>query len=123
MSVVGRSLKLKGGTILTSVVSFSSFLRCDMSNTVAAMALVHAFTTSQSVDAHVILFHCIFKIVAAHTGTPVHFFHIHGMGIESVIADRHWGQALGRFLFLSLEDIYLRSDNSIGLGRFCVELC
>ena len=87
--MVGRSLKFKAGTIFTSIVSFSSFFRCDISNTVAAMVLVHAFTMSQSADAHVILFCCIFEIVAADTGTPVHFFHVHGMGIESVIVDGH----------------------------------
>ena len=77
---------------------------------------------SQSADAHVILFHRIFEIAEVDTGVPVQFSHIHGIGIESVIADGHRGQALGRFLFFAIK--YL--DETIlfsGLGKFCIELC
>ena len=66
---------------------------------VTAMVLARAFTTSQSADAHVILFRRIFGIAEQDTGVPVKFFHIHGTGIESVIADGHRGQALGIFFF------------------------
>ena len=90
-----------------------------MSNLVAAMTLARAFTTLQSADAHVILFRRIFEIAVMDAGTPVQFLHIHGMGIESVIADGHRGQALGRFLFF---DTHVRSDRPTGLGKFCVEL-
>ncbi|KAF8833796.1 hypothetical protein BDN67DRAFT_998876 [Paxillus ammoniavirescens] len=62
-----------------------------------------AFTTSQTAKAHLILFQQIFKIAYADTGIPVRFRHIHGDGIESVVADSHKGQGLG-------------------LGMFCVEL-
>ncbi|KAN0086061.1 hypothetical protein V8E55_007195 [Tylopilus felleus] len=62
-----------------------------------------ALTTSQSADAHIILFCHIFSIVKQDTGVPVEFLHIHGMGIKSVV-DGHCGQALG-------------------LGKFCVEIC
>ena len=61
------------------------------------MVLAHVFTTSQSADTHIILFRCIFSIAEQDTGVPVKFFHIHGMGIESIIADGHHGQALGVF--------------------------
>jgi len=61
-----------------------------------AMVLARAFTTSQSADAHVILFHRICSVAEQDTGVPVKFLHIHGMGIESIIADGHRGQALGK---------------------------
>ncbi|KIK73098.1 hypothetical protein PAXRUDRAFT_21232 [Paxillus rubicundulus Ve08.2h10] len=54
----------------------------------------HVFTTSQSAQAHLILFHHIFQIAAKDTGNFIKFCHIHGSGIESVIADGHQGQAL-----------------------------
>ncbi|KAF8122014.1 hypothetical protein EV363DRAFT_1405257 [Boletus edulis] len=69
-----------------------------------SMVLARAFTTSQSADAHVFLLRRIFSIAEQDTGVPVTFFHIHGTGIESVVADGHHGQALG-------------------LGKFCIELC
>ncbi|KAG1727710.1 hypothetical protein EDB19DRAFT_1857471 [Suillus lakei] len=62
-----------------------------------------AFTTSQSAEAHVILFRRIFEIAMSDTGLPVTFYHIHGCGIESIVADGHRGQGLG-------------------LGMYCVEL-
>ncbi|KAL4064574.1 hypothetical protein J3A83DRAFT_4167974 [Scleroderma citrinum] len=62
------------------------------------------FTTSQSAEAHHILFRCIFEIAQQDTNLPVKFHHIHKCGIEAVIADGHKGQGLG-------------------LGRYCVELC
>ncbi|KAL4073507.1 hypothetical protein J3A83DRAFT_4399834 [Scleroderma citrinum] len=63
-----------------------------------------AFTTSQSAEAHHILFRHIFEIAQQDTNLSVKFHHIHGCGIKAVIADGHKGQGLG-------------------LGRYCVELC
>ncbi|KAF9231054.1 hypothetical protein BU15DRAFT_29339, partial [Melanogaster broomeanus] len=63
-----------------------------------------AFITSQSADAHFILFRRIFEIAEADTGTAITFHHIDGVGFESVVADGHKGQGLG-------------------LGMFCVHLC
>ncbi|KAL4069992.1 hypothetical protein V8B97DRAFT_1872105, partial [Scleroderma yunnanense] len=63
-----------------------------------------AFTTSQSAEAHHILFRCIFKIAQQDTNLLVKFCHIHKCGIEAMIANGHKGQGLG-------------------LGRYCVELC
>ncbi|KAK7005533.1 hypothetical protein R3P38DRAFT_3326482 [Favolaschia claudopus] len=54
-----------------------------------------AFTTSQSAQAHLILFTRIFEIAAADTGIPCRFRHIHGEGFELLITDSHKGQALG----------------------------
>ncbi|KAF9232988.1 hypothetical protein BU15DRAFT_66970 [Melanogaster broomeanus] len=61
------------------------------------------FTTSQTAKAHLILFQRIFEIATADTGIQVRFRHIHGDGIESVVADSHKGQGLG-------------------LGMFCIEI-
>lgn len=55
-----------------------------------------AFTTSQSAEAHHILFWHIFTIAQQDTNLLVQFHHIHGCGIEAVIADGHKGQGLGR---------------------------
>ncbi|KIJ08971.1 hypothetical protein PAXINDRAFT_88132, partial [Paxillus involutus ATCC 200175] len=63
-----------------------------------------AFTTSQSADAHFILFRRIFEIAEEDTGVTVTFHHMNHMGFESVVADGHKGQGLG-------------------LGMFCVYLC
>jgi hypothetical protein len=45
--------------------------------------------------AHLILFTRIFDIAQADTGLPVQFYHIHGKGFRTWIADAHKGQALG----------------------------
>ncbi|KAJ7300482.1 hypothetical protein DFH08DRAFT_970245 [Mycena albidolilacea] len=58
-----------------------------------------AFTTSQSAEAHLILFTRIFEIAHADTGIPCRFRHIHGEGFEIWITDAHKGQALGRYLW------------------------
>ena len=68
------------------------------------MVLAHAFTTSQSADAHVILFRRIWSIAEQDTGVPVTFHHIHSVGIKSIVTDGHRGQALGIFTLQS----YLR---------------
>ncbi|KAJ6554288.1 hypothetical protein B0H19DRAFT_1029451 [Mycena capillaripes] len=58
-----------------------------------------AFTTSQSAQAHVILFTRIFEIAHGDTGIPCRFRHIHGEGFELWITDSHKGQALGAGMF------------------------
>ncbi|KAJ7493180.1 hypothetical protein B0H11DRAFT_2277283 [Mycena galericulata] len=58
-----------------------------------------AFTTSQSAQAHLILFTRIFEIASSDTGIPVQFRHIHGAGMELWIADGHKGQGLGAGMF------------------------
>ncbi|KAK7001956.1 hypothetical protein R3P38DRAFT_3326837 [Favolaschia claudopus] len=58
-----------------------------------------AFTTSQSAQAHFILFTRIFEIAALDTGVPVRFRHIHGDGMEMWIADAHKGEGLGAGMF------------------------
>jgi hypothetical protein len=59
------------------------------------MVSVRAFTTSQSAEAHFILFRRIFEITTHDTGIPVRFQHIHGEGFRVWIQDAHKGQALG----------------------------
>ncbi|KAF8576274.1 hypothetical protein K439DRAFT_1367727 [Ramaria rubella] len=63
-----------------------------------------AFTTSQSAEAHRILFNRIFAIVHEDTGKTVQFRNIHSVGFDTFMADRHLGQALG-------------------LGLCCKEIC
>ncbi|KAF8581006.1 hypothetical protein K439DRAFT_1619372 [Ramaria rubella] len=63
-----------------------------------------AFTTSQSAEAHRILFNCIFAIVHEDTSQTVQSQHIHGVAFDTFMADRHIGQALG-------------------LGLCCKEIC
>ncbi|KAJ7649214.1 hypothetical protein B0H17DRAFT_1270949 [Mycena rosella] len=58
-----------------------------------------AFTTSQSAQAHLILFTRIFEIAYGDTGIPCRFRHIHGEGFEIWITDAHKGQALGAGMF------------------------
>ncbi|KAJ7860303.1 hypothetical protein B0H13DRAFT_2569623 [Mycena leptocephala] len=53
-----------------------------------------AFTTSQSAEAHLILFTRIFEIAFEDTGVSCRFRHIHGEGFELWITDAHKGQAL-----------------------------
>ncbi|KAJ7728102.1 hypothetical protein B0H16DRAFT_1331143 [Mycena metata] len=70
-----------------------------------------AFTTSQSAQAHLILFTRIFEIAHADTGVPCRFRHIHGEGYELWITDSHKGQALGAGMFCQklsadLGDVY-----------------
>lgn len=64
-------------------------------DTLIAVVAARAFITSQSAHAHLILFRRIFEIARTDLGMPVTFFHIGGVGIETVIADGHRGQALG----------------------------
>ncbi|KIJ42824.1 hypothetical protein M422DRAFT_253914 [Sphaerobolus stellatus SS14] len=59
-----------------------------------SVVVCRAFTSSQSAEAHRILFQRIFEIVEADTGQQVQFRHIHGSGWDTVIGDEHRGQAL-----------------------------
>ncbi|KAF8582842.1 hypothetical protein K439DRAFT_1350218 [Ramaria rubella] len=68
-----------------------------------SIVVAHAFTTSQSAEAHRILFNRIFAIVHEDTGKTVQFRHIHSVGFDTFMADRHLGQALG--LGLCCEEI------------------
>ncbi|KIJ28725.1 hypothetical protein M422DRAFT_269933 [Sphaerobolus stellatus SS14] len=69
----------------------------------ARFVVCRAFTSSQSADAHRILFRRIFEIVEADTGQQVQFRHIHGNGWDTVIGDEHRGKALD--LGLRLQEI------------------
>ncbi|KJA22509.1 hypothetical protein HYPSUDRAFT_215715 [Hypholoma sublateritium FD-334 SS-4] len=66
--------------------------------------LTRAFTTSQSAQAHFILFTRIFHFASVDTNLAPCFRHIHGHGFSVWMADAHKGQALG-------------------LGMFCQSLC
>ncbi|KIJ27755.1 hypothetical protein M422DRAFT_271044 [Sphaerobolus stellatus SS14] len=81
-------------------------LRAKMPETTRCKAIVvaRAFITSQSAEAHKILFTRIFSIMEQDTGQPPRFRYIHGTGYEIFMAGGHKGQALG-------------------LGMFCQELC
>ncbi|KAF8573740.1 hypothetical protein K439DRAFT_1624842 [Ramaria rubella] len=68
-----------------------------------SIVVARAFTTSQSPEAHHILFNRIFAIVHEDTGQTVQFRHIHGVGFDTFMADGHIGQALG--LGLCCEEI------------------
>ncbi|KAF8589348.1 hypothetical protein K439DRAFT_1612787 [Ramaria rubella] len=68
-----------------------------------SIVVARAFTTSQSAEAHRILFNRIFAIVHEDTGKTVQFRHIHGVGFNTFMADGHLGQALG--LGLCCEEI------------------
>ncbi|TFK44080.1 hypothetical protein BDQ12DRAFT_594008, partial [Crucibulum laeve] len=58
-----------------------------------------SFMTSQSAQAHLILFTRIFDFAHSETGIPIQFCHIHGARFNIWIADAHKGQALGVGLF------------------------
>ena len=73
----------------------------------------HAFTTSQTVQAHLIIFQWIFDITKADTGLNIHFRHIHRDGIESVIADSHKGQGLGMHRVYFVFDALLTDTNKV----------
>lgn len=66
---------------------------------------MRAFTTSQSAQAHFILFKKIFEIATLDTGIPVRFQYIHGFGFLVWIADAHKGQALGELV--TVHDFYI----------------
>jgi hypothetical protein len=52
--------------------------------------------TLQSAATHLYMFQHLFAIVEKDCGIPVHFRHIHRDGFETVVADAHKGQALGK---------------------------
>ncbi|KAG8988603.1 hypothetical protein FRB90_002658, partial [Tulasnella sp. 427] len=65
-----------------------------------SISYCRVFMTSESAEAHRLLFHQISRIVTQDTGTPLQFAYIHGQGIEVITADEGKGQALGLGLFL-----------------------
>jgi len=81
-----------------------------------------AFITSQSAQAHQILFRRIFEIATEDTQIPTQFRHIHGVGFETVVADGHKGQGLGE-LSSKKYGLFFSDSYLLGLGKFCVELC
>jgi hypothetical protein len=87
-----------------------------------AVVSVRVFTTSQSAEAHLILFKRIFEIATSDTNIPVQFHHIHGDGFLVWIADAHKGQALGEFRFQNCHCAPLKMY-LIGLGMYCQLLC
>ena len=95
--------------------------RCKYFSCIVYMTLIHlpavvgarAFTTSQTAQAHVILVRRIFDIAKEDTGLDVHFRHIHGDGIESVIADSHKGQGLGMHRVYFVFDASLTDTNKV----------
>lgn len=89
---------------------FSSYIHLLTS---VAVAVTRAFTTSQSAEAHFILFQRIFSIASADTGMSVAFRHIDGHGFDSFVADGHKGQALGKPMsfLLCLTDVTNRTWN------------
>lgn len=60
-----------------------------------ATILTRAFTTSQSAEAHFILFTRIFHFAGLDTNLAPRFRHIHSHGCSVWMADAHKGQALG----------------------------
>ncbi|KAF5382081.1 hypothetical protein D9615_004312 [Tricholomella constricta] len=103
-----RLLKCKRPTIDTSFKRLHGWQEFEIetwdAERMRSVVVTRAFTTSQSAEAHCILFRRLFEIATADTGLPVQFYYIHGDGFETWIADAHKGQALG-------------------LGRFCQLLC
>jgi hypothetical protein len=85
-----------------------------------AIVVARAFLTSESSEAHFLLFSRIFEIAQRDTGLEVTFHYINESGIQSIVADGHRGQALGR-----LKKFKIQNTNLIfsGLGLFCVSLC
>jgi len=85
-----------------------------------AVVSTRAFITSQSAEAHFILFSHIFDIAKSDTGLSVKFHHIDGSGIQFVVADGHKGQGLDED---NPNKVYYSADYLSGLGMFCVLLC
>lgn len=61
-----------------------------------AIVVAQAFSTSETLEAHYLLFSRIFEIAQQDTGLEVTFHYISGRGIQSIVADGHRRQALGR---------------------------
>lgn len=78
-----------------ALYGYPSLSTCTAFTPNLAVVGVRAFTTSQSAEAHVILFQRIFDFATEDTKIPVRFNHIHGGGFLLWIGDAHMGQALG----------------------------
>lgn len=89
---------------------------------IAAVVGTRAFTTSQSAQAHLILFTRIFEIAHSDTGVPCRFRHIHGEGFEVWITDAHKGQALGGFSYFLSHFALQFPMNYVGAGMYCQKL-
>ena len=92
----GKSLKLKLGTITTCDVSHLPTYKNSLVLCATALVVARAFSTSESSEAHYLLFSRIFEIAQRDTGLEVTFHYISERGIQSIVADGHRGQALGR---------------------------
>ncbi|CAG8612781.1 6926_t:CDS:2, partial [Scutellospora calospora] len=57
-----------------------------------------AFTILQTADTYKKLFEELFNCVEQDCEHPVEFQHVHGRGIGCILADKHYGQALGQYL-------------------------
>lgn len=109
--MIGRNLRLNPGMLTQCDVNSLLLLFFKPSiHIFTAIVSVRIFTTSQSAEAHLILFKRIFEIATLDTNIPVHFHHIHGDGFLVWIADAHKGQALGEF----------KAQPSIALSLGCV---
>jgi len=86
-----------------------------------AIVLARGFTTSQSAEAHLILFRRVFEIMELDTGCHIRFLHLHGTGIETITADQHRGQVLGSFQSIFHQFSSLKFFCA-GLGKFCKEI-
>lgn len=64
--------------------------------------VVRAFITRLSATAHFELFMRINDVVKGDTGKSIQFHFIGAVGIETIVADAHKGQALGRLCSLQL---------------------
>jgi len=61
-----------------------------------AVVCARAFITAQHAAAHVKLLEIIFNIAQDDTGLYPQFRYMHGEGYETITADAHKGEALGK---------------------------
>jgi muramidase (phage lysozyme) len=61
-----------------------------------AIVIARAFLTLESSESYYLLFSQIFEIAQQDTGFEVTFHYINESDIQSIVADGHRGQALGR---------------------------
>jgi len=53
------------------------------------------FEKTENTNGYHLLFERVFAIVEKVTGNPVRFRHLHGVGINGVVADMDWAQMQG----------------------------
>ena len=56
------------------------------------------FEKTENTNGYHLLFERVFAIVEKVTGNPVRFRHLHGVGINGVVADMDWAQMQGMWL-------------------------